>query len=131
MIPSDINRVITSLLPGDEFYINNWLSPMVVAGRSRHFIVAYNPHFRDKDNAYEYTVIPIPTSVHAPVPECGPDDWIFGYHANSSTVEFYDFKNPAWVAEYLASFESGESKISCRRSAPIKRIYKSKEWLNG
>lgn len=131
MSPTEINSLIISLLPGDEFFINNWLAPMIVAGRSRHFIVAYNPNFRDKDNAYEYTVIPVPTSVDAPVPECGPDYWLFGYNGTSDIQDFYDFKNPAWVAQYLASFESGESKISERRSAPITRIRKSKEWLNG
>ena len=131
MTPTKINETIMSLLPGDEFCINNWFSPMTVVGRSRHFIVAYNPRFRDKDNAYEYTIIPIPENVHCPVPECGPDHWILGFHANASDKAFYDFTNPAWVAEYLASLESGETEISQRRSAPIARIIKSKEWLNG
>lgn len=131
MTAYEINHEIMHLLPGDEFYINNWREPMIVAGRSRHFIVAYNPNFREKDKAYEYTVIPIPASLDDPVPECGPDFWIFGYHCNSATKEFYDFKNPVWVAEYLQSFESGESQISQKRCAPIVRLRKSKEWLNG
>lgn len=131
MNSTKINEVIMSLLPGDEFCINNWHRPMIVAGRSRHFIVAYNPKFDDALQAYEYTIIPIPESVDDPVPECGPDYWIFGFHANSGNGEFYDFTNPAWVAEYLGSLESGETEISSRRSAPIARIIKSKEWLNG
>lgn len=129
MTSQEINRQIMTLLPGDEFYINHWREPMIVAGRSRHFIVAYNPNCDEVDQGHEYTIIPIPDSVDAPVPECGPDHWIFGFVSDVS--EGYDFQNAAWVAEYLLSFESGKSEISRRNSAPIVRIRKSKEWLNG
>ena len=131
MTPTKINETIMSLLPGDEIRINNWRCSMVIAGRSRHYLVAYNPKIDSAVPAHEYTIIPIPESVDDPVPECGPDYWILGFHANSSDKEFYDFTNPAWVAEYLASLEAGKTEISQRRSAPIARIIKSKEWLNG
>lgn len=49
---------------------------------------------------------------------CGPDAWLFGYKCLE-----YDFENLEFVADYLNSFERGESEISERRGMPIQKIY--------
>lgn len=115
MTREKIGETVTGLKTGDVITINDWKTPMRVCGVSDGYVLA---HAGD-----EYTIIMRqPTHLqYKGIPSgafvCGPDWWTFGWG-----IDPYRFDDPAWVEKYLASLESGETEVSMRNRAEIRKI---------
>lgn len=112
-------ELLDSIRVGDLVKVNDWKKPLRVKGVSDNYFVMATKQFGDT----VYSVCekkPWGGVRHNEMTggmfHVGRDSWIFGWFGFD---EGYDFENAEKTAEYLQSFESEESEISCRNAIPI------------
>lgn len=104
---------------GDLVKINDWKKPLRVKGVSPNYFVMATKQF----GVVLYSVCEKKqwggtqhNAMRGGAFHCGRDSWIFGWG------DGYNFDDVSLTAEYLESFEKGESELSARSAVPILSI---------
>lgn len=115
-------ELLDSIKVGDLIKVNDWEKPLRVKGVSENYFVMATKQFGDTI----YSVCekkPWDGVRHNEMTggmfHVGRDSWVFGWFGFD---EGYDLENTEKTSEYLQSFESGESEISCRSAIPIRLL---------
>lgn len=118
-------ELLDSVAVGDLIKVNDWKKPLRVKGVSENYFVMATKQFGDtiysvcekKPWGGTHRNAMVGGMFHV-----GRDSWLFGWHGFVGVSGGYNFENAENTAEYLQSFESGESEISCRNAIPIRLL---------
>lgn len=119
-------EILNEVKVGDLIKVNDWNDPMVVMAVSPNYFVMVS---EENGESYYSVCSKIPwdgvryNSMVGGMFYCGPDDWLLGSPLCNGREDFYKFKKPEWAAEYLQSFEDGESRVSERHGVAIHTLY--------
>jgi hypothetical protein len=132
---TEITReLLDSIQIGDLVAIQGWDDMLEVRAVSDNYFVMASP-LPDKEGLYSICEkMPCGFShndMRKGLFHCGTDFWIFGYinpdddfsDDPNGEENLYTFTNQKFNASYMASLESGKTKLSSRTSVPIYELY--------
>lgn len=118
-------ELLDSIKVGDLIKVNDWKKPLRVKGVSENYFVMAIKQFKDTI----YSVCEKKpwggiryNSMVGGMFHVGRDSWLFGWVGFVGCENSYDFEDAEKTAEYLQSFEEGESEISQRNAIPIQLL---------